>query len=112
MTAHRLAWVLTWGEIPGKLHVLHTCDNPPCMNPDHLFVGTNADNVRDRHAKGRTVVPPTGTGPAVLAARTHCPAGHAYDEANTYRWRNERRCRMCVNAHSKIYRARKAVSGG
>lgn len=54
--AHRVAWALSRGE-PGDLHVLHRCDNPPCVNPDHLFLGTNHDNVRDmvekdRHARG------------------------------------------------------------
>ncbi len=49
---HRLVWAVTHGD-PGKLHVLHTCDNRKCCNPDHLFLGTNADNVRDRVEKGR-----------------------------------------------------------
>lgn len=51
--AHRLAWVFTFGEVPNGLHVLHRCDNPPCCNPAHLFLGTQADNVSDMHAKGR-----------------------------------------------------------
>lgn len=54
---HRLAWMLANGPIPAGLFVLHKCDNPPCCNPDHLFLGTQADNVRDRDAKGRHWVP-------------------------------------------------------
>jgi hypothetical protein len=54
--AHRVAWQLTRGPIPDGAHVLHHCDNPPCVNPAHLFLGTDADNAHDRMSKGR----PTG----------------------------------------------------
>jgi HNH endonuclease len=51
--AHRIAWTLTNGPIPDGLCVLHRCDNPPCADPDHLFLGTRADNMHDKTAKGR-----------------------------------------------------------
>jgi hypothetical protein len=51
--AHRVVWRLTFGRIPDGLRVLHHCDNPPCCRPDHLFLGTDADNVADKVAKGR-----------------------------------------------------------
>ena len=54
IAAHRLSWILNVGPIPRGLWVLHKCDNPPCCNPDHLFLGTNRDNVTDRDKKGRT----------------------------------------------------------
>lgn len=51
--AHRFSWVVHYGEIPNNLHVLHKCDNPKCVNPEHLFLGTNQDNVNDKFKKGR-----------------------------------------------------------
>ncbi len=51
--AHVAAYQILVGPIPPGHHVLHTCDNPPCCNPEHLFTGTNTDNVRDAILKGR-----------------------------------------------------------
>lgn len=51
--AHRVAFVLAFGTVSAGLQVLHRCDHPPCVRPDHLWLGDNAANVADREAKGR-----------------------------------------------------------
>lgn len=95
--AHRLAWMLVNGIIPDGLNVLHHCDNPPCCEttpsatyPDgHLFLGTHADNVADKMAKGRNRT--NGN-----EKKTHCPKRHEYTPENTYVYPNGRRsCRKC-----------------
>jgi hypothetical protein len=53
--AHRYAYQIMNGPIPPGMFVCHKCDNPPCVNPDHLFVGTPKDNVMDMYAKGRSI---------------------------------------------------------
>lgn len=83
--AHRVSWEIMYGPVPAGLHVLHRCDNPPCINTNHLFLGTRSDNMTDAGIKGRH-----GN-----AKKTHCSKGHEYDEANTYRSNGRRYCRAC-----------------
>lgn len=85
-------------------HVLHTCDNPPCVNLRHLYVGTASRNIQDAIARGRYRNPVAGE----RKARTHCPHGHAYDVANTYVDRlGCRHCRACKAATERRRNAAK-----
>lgn len=89
-SAHRLAWELAYGAIPEGMSVLHRCDVPLCVRPEHLFLGTQADNIHDMHAKGRFV--------SVHAQKTHCKQGHPFSGDNLVRAKTQRRCRICMAA--------------
>lgn len=82
--SHRVAYELSVGPIPDGLIIDHLCRNRACVNPSHLEPVTHRVN----NLRGETIA-------AKFAGTTHCPAGHPYDEANTYRDGRGRRCREC-----------------
>lgn len=87
---HRITYTMAVGPIPDGYQVDHLCRIPRCCNPDHLEAVTPAENRR--------------RSPTSPENRTHCPAGHAYDEQNTYRYDDGRRaCRACIRDHRRRY---------
>ncbi len=91
-TTHKMSWVVHYGPVPDGKCVLHTCDIRSCINPNHLWLGTKAENSQDMVSKGRHKCP--------ARDRTHCPKGHEYSGNNS---QGRRICRVCQNAATLAY---------
>lgn len=92
--AHRISLELSGVTVPRHLVCDHLCNNPPCVNPDHLRVCTQRENIA------------RGSSPAAWnIGKTHCPKGHPYDESNTIRTHRgrHRACKKCARARVKEY---------
>lgn len=97
--AHRVAYEMLHGPIPTGMNVLHSCDNRVCVRVSHLSLGTQGDNARDMHAKGRA---------RGWDVKTHCYRGHEFTPENTRVDGTERHCRKCAVINVRRSKERRA----
>lgn len=99
--AYRVIYEDIHGPIPDGLVAHHRCENPQCVNPEHIELITQGEHIAEHGLPGDWG----------QSDKTHCPAGHPYDETNTYHYtrkdgRRERHCRECRRAARRRHRAK------
>lgn len=101
---HRLVYTALIGDIPADQVVMHVCDNPSCINPLHLRLGTQLDNIGDCKAKRRAR--------NANSYKSHCPRGHEYAGYNLIIRRNGyRTCRSCANERrARLHKRRSTIT--
>lgn len=105
--AHRLIWNLTYGTIPLALHVLHHCDNPRCLNPEHLFLGTHSDNMADKTLKGRQANMRGNRNPSAILNQNDIPKIRQHHSAGETYITIAKRFGVCPSTVGQIIRREK-----
>ena len=97
-STHRISYVIHNGDIPDGLFVCHTCNNPPCVNPKHLYAGSNKENMQQASNEKRLAP----------QQKTHCKSGHEFTPENTAFYKQKKRgntltrvCKTCKKINDK-----------
>lgn len=96
--AHRASFIIFHQEDIGELHILHSCDNPFCVNPAHLRKGTHQENMLDKKIRNRTF----------RNFKSKCPRGHDYSSENTVIKNGSKFCLTCRKIHNDFHNKKRA----